>query len=88
MTTSKTTSDSAFRYTSPKRHYRRKMVVHEPFYAIFGKNHHFSAPSEKAISGAKPMRVTIGTIRHPFFASPDFELFSHGADYQQVTIIN
>ena len=52
------------------------------------QNYHFSAPSEKAISGAKTMRVTIGTIRHVFFACPTFELFAQGAEYQQVTIIN
>ena len=46
------------------------------------QNYHFSAPSKKAISGSETMRVTIGTIRHVFFACPTFELFAQGAEYQ------
>ena len=52
------------------------------------QNYHFSAPSEKAISGAKTMRVTVVTVRQLFFACPNFELFAQGAEYQQVIIIN
>ena len=55
---------------------------------LSAQNYQFSAPFEMAFSGSETMRVTIGTIRHVFFACPTFELFAQGAEYQQVTIIN
>ena len=51
------------------------------------QNDHFSVPSEKAISGAKTMRGTDGTVRQLFFMRPTFPLPAQVADYQLLKII-